>query len=126
MFVFQLSCTTVHNWVHVAALQPEDSRSPGHIRVDETVNRLNDEQYWLYAAVDAKTNKLLHSKLSPTVTGLPAQSCLTELQENHDVNGALFLINGSKSLQAVCNRQVFDFRYADMGIGTPLNTYLQK
>jgi putative transposase len=37
--------STVHNWVHKADLQPEDGQSPDHVAVDETVIRLNDEQY---------------------------------------------------------------------------------
>jgi len=47
--------STVHNWVHKAELQPEAGRNPDHVAVDETVIRLNDEQYWLYAAVDPET-----------------------------------------------------------------------
>jgi len=37
--------STVHNWVHKAELQPESGRSPDHVAVDETVIRLDDEQY---------------------------------------------------------------------------------
>ena len=37
--------STVHNWVHEADLQPESGRHPDHVAVDETVIRLNDEQY---------------------------------------------------------------------------------
>jgi len=48
--------STVHNWVHKADLQPESGKNPDHIAVDETVIQLNDEQYWLYAAVDPETN----------------------------------------------------------------------
>jgi putative transposase len=48
--------STVHNWVHKADLQPDSNRSPDHVAVDETVTQLNDEQYWLYAAVDSDTN----------------------------------------------------------------------
>jgi len=58
--------STVHNWVHKADLQPEDGRSPDHVAVDETVIRLDDKQYWLYAAVDPETNELLHTTLEPT------------------------------------------------------------
>jgi len=47
----QRSRKAVHNWVHKADLQPKDGRSPDHIAVDETVIQLNDEKYWLYAAV---------------------------------------------------------------------------
>jgi transposase-like protein len=51
--------STVHNWVHKVDLQPESGRCPDHVAVDETVIRLDDEQYWLYAAVDPETNELL-------------------------------------------------------------------
>jgi transposase-like protein len=30
------------------------------------VTRLNDGQYWLYAAADPKTNDLHHTRLEPT------------------------------------------------------------
>jgi transposase-like protein len=58
--------STVHNWVHKADLQPETGRSPDHVAVDETVIQLDDQQYWLYAAVDPDSNDLLHTKLEPT------------------------------------------------------------
>ena len=43
---------TVYNWIHKADLQSESDRNPDHVAVDETVIRLNDTQYWVYAAVD--------------------------------------------------------------------------
>jgi len=60
---------TVHSWVHEAELQPEAGRSPDHVAVDETVIRLNDEQYRLYAAVDSETNELLYTSLNQRQTG---------------------------------------------------------
>ena len=48
--------------------------------------RLNDEQYWLYAAVDSETNELLHTKLEPTGTTALAHAFFTEARENHDVD----------------------------------------
>jgi putative transposase len=48
--------STVHNWVHKADLQPESGHNPDHVAVDETVIQLDDEQYWLYAAVDPDSN----------------------------------------------------------------------
>ncbi len=108
--------STVHNWVHKADLQPESGRSPDHIAVDETVIRLNDEQYWLYAAVDTETNELLHTKLEPTTTKVLAHSFLTELSEKHDVSDAVFLVDGWHSLQDACKRHGFDFRYEKHGI----------
>jgi transposase-like protein len=107
--------STVHNWVHKADLQPEDGQSPDHVAVDETVIQLNDEQYWLYAAVDPQTNKLLYTKLRPTTTKVLAHSFLAELSEKHDVDDAVFLVDGSHSLQDACHRHGFDFRYAKHG-----------
>jgi transposase-like protein len=107
--------STVHNWVHKADLQPESGRCPDHVAVDETVIRLNDEQYWLYAAVDPQTNELLHTKLEPTTTKVLAHSFLTELSEKHDVSDAVFLVDGSHSLQAACHRCGLDFRYEKHG-----------
>ena len=58
--------STVHNWVHKAELQPRSGRNPDHVAVDETVIRLNDKQYWLYATVDPEGNKLAYTKREPT------------------------------------------------------------
>jgi len=83
---------TVHKWVHKAELQPEDGHSRGHVAVDETVIRLNDEQYWLYAAVDPGTIELLHKQLEPTTNKVITHSFFTE-REKHDVDAAVFLID---------------------------------
>jgi transposase-like protein len=50
--------STVHNWVHRADLQPEADQNPDLVAVDETVIRLNNEQYWLYAAVDPRNKRI--------------------------------------------------------------------
>ena len=107
--------STVHNWVHKADLQPESGQCPDHVAVDETVIQLNDEKYWLYAAVDPETNKLLHTTLEPTTTKVLAHSFLDELSEKHDVDDAVFLVDGSHSLQDACQRHGFDFRYEKHG-----------
>jgi hypothetical protein len=60
--------STVHNWVQKAGLQPTDGADPDHVAVYETVIQLNDERYWLYAAVDPDINRLLHLRLYPTRT----------------------------------------------------------
>ena len=107
--------STVHNWVHKADLQPEEGRSPDHVAVDETVIRLNDGQYWLYAAVDPETNELLHTKLEPTRTNAIAYSFFGELREKHDVDDAVFLVDGAKPLNDACRRHGLDFRYERHG-----------
>jgi len=115
IFGVERARSTVHNWVHKADLQPDPGRCPDHIAVDETVIQLDDEQYWLYAAVDPETNELLHTKLEPTTTKVLAHSFLTELSEKHDVSDAVFLVDGSHSLQDACHRHGFDFRYEKHG-----------
>jgi len=37
------------------------------------------------------------------------------LNEKHDVDDAVFLVDGSKSLQAACHRNGLDFRYDKHG-----------
>ena len=85
-----------------AELQPESGRSPDHVAVDETVIQLNDEQYWLYAAVDPDTNELLHTALEPTTDKGIAHAFFAELREKHDVEDAVFLVDGSHSLKGAC------------------------
>ena len=115
IFGVERARSTVHNWVHKSELQPESGKQPDHIAVDETVIQLNDEQYWLYAAVDPETNELLHTRLEPTTTKVLAHSFLAEVAEKHDVADAVFLIDGSHSLQAACHRAGYDFRYEKHG-----------
>ena len=54
--------STVHNWVQRADLQPAGGADPDHVAVDETVMQLDNERFWLYAAVDPRTNRLPHVK----------------------------------------------------------------
>ena len=107
--------STVHNWVHKTELQPEDGRNPNHVAVDETVIRLDDEQYWLYVAVDPETNDLLHTKLEPTRNNVLAHAFFAELREKHDVADAVFLVDGAMPLQTACQRHGLDFRYERHG-----------
>jgi len=115
VFGVERARSTVHNWVHKADLQPESGRSPDHVAVDEAVIRLNDERYWLYAAVNPETNELLHTKLEPTTNKVIAHSFFAELREKHDVDDAMFLIDGSFSLKDACQRHGLDFRYERHG-----------
>jgi transposase-like protein len=110
IFCVQRARSTVHNWVHKADLQPTNGQNPNYVAVDETVIRLNDEQYWLYAAVDPETNELLRTQLEPTTNSVLVQQFLAELREKHDVDDALFLIDGSHSLKDGCSRHGLDLR----------------
>jgi transposase-like protein len=107
--------STVHNWVHKADLQPESGRCPNHVAVDETVIQLDDEQYWLYAAVDPDSNDLLHTKLETTRTNVLADQFFGELREKHDVDDAIFLVDGAVPLHRACDKHDLDFRYERHG-----------
>ena len=43
--------------------------------------RLNDEQYWLYAAIDPETNELLHTQLEPTTNKAIVHAFFAELRK---------------------------------------------
>ena len=107
--------SAVHNWIYKADLQPESGRSPVRVAVDETVIRLDDEQYWLYAAVDPELNELAHTKLEPTITKVLATGFIRELREKHDVDDAVFLIDRDLSFQYACGRLGLEFRYERYG-----------
>jgi len=107
--------STVHNWVHKADLQPESGRSPDHVAVDETVIRIDDEQYWLYAVVDPDSNESLHTKLEPTRTNALAEMFFGDLREKHDIDDAVFLLDDATPLKEACHRHGLDFRYERHG-----------
>ena len=115
IFGVERAGSTVHNWVHKAKLQSQSGQNPDHVAVDETVIQLNNEQYRLYAAVDPKTNDILHTTLEPTTNSVLAQAFAAELREKHDVDNAVFLIDGSHSLKDACRRHGLDFRYEKHG-----------
>ncbi|WP_247009449.1 IS6 family transposase [Halorientalis litorea] len=115
VFGVQRARSTVHNWVHKADLQPQDGRQPDHVAVDETVIQLDDERYWLYAAVDPDTNELLHTKLEPVRTNAFAHAFFAELREKHAVDDAVFLVDGAAPLKDACQRHGLDFRYERHG-----------
>jgi len=103
--------STDHNWVHKADLKPETGRSPNHVAVDETVIQLNNEQYWLYAAVDPDSNDLLHTRVKMTRNNVIANQFFAELREKHDVDDAIFLVDGGVPLHRACEKHDLDFRY---------------
>ena len=107
--------STVHNWVQKADLQPAGGADPDHVAVDETVIQLNNERFWLCAAVDSATNRLLHVKLSTTRNQAITEMFLTELREKHLVDDAVFLVDSAPWLQAALHRHGLDYRYEKHG-----------
>jgi putative transposase len=96
--------------VQKADLQPASDASPDHIALDETVIRINGQQYWLYAAVDPQTNQFLHIRLFTTTTTALTQKFLRELRAKHDVSEAVFLVDHAHHLAAALNRAGLRFQ----------------
>ena len=116
--------STVHNWVQKADLQPLDGANPDHVAVDETVIQPNDERYWLYAAVDPATNRLLHVRFFPTRT-----QALTESR-----NSARNISSTTRSFSSMAHRgcrppataMASDSTMKHTGIGTLSNVFFEK
>jgi putative transposase len=106
----QRSRKAVHDWVQKADLQPVSGKSPNQIAVDETVIRINDQQFWLYAAANPETNEILHLRLFSTTTTALTEIFLKELRQKHDVETAVFLVDGAKHLQAALQRAGLRFQ----------------
>ena len=111
----QRSRKAVHDWVQKAELQPASGKKPNHVAVDETVIQINDQQFWLYAAVDPEKNDILHLRLFTTTTTALTEHFLQELREKHDVENAVFLVDGAKHLHAALHRVGLRFQYERRG-----------
>jgi len=109
------SRTAIHNWVQKADLQPTSDTVPNQIAVDETVIRVNGEQYWLYAAVNPATNEFLHVRLFQTLTTQLTLLFLRELREKQQVEQATFLVDGAHHLQTALTRLGLRFQYIRHG-----------
>ena len=106
----QRSRKAIHDWVQKADLQPESGRSPNQIALDETVIRINDQQFWLYAAADPDTNDLLHVRLFSTTTTALTEIFLRELRQKHDIETTEFLVDGAQHLQTALQRAGLRFQ----------------
>jgi len=109
------SRTAIHNWVQKADLQPVGGESLDRVAVDQKPIRINNEQYWLYAAVDPETNRIFHSRLFPTYTISIGREFPTELAEKHDVDDALFLVDDADDLKGALRRENLRFRVETHG-----------
>lgn len=79
--------------------------------VDETVIQIDDQRYWLYAAIDPDSNEFLHIKLGTTQNLGLSEIFFGELREKHDVSDAVFLVDGAQWLQEACRRHGLRFQH---------------
>jgi len=76
------SRSEVHYWAKKADLEPRIGRFPDKIALDETIVKVDGESYWLFGAVDPKTNVILHIGLYSTRTTVSTKWFLEGLQRN--------------------------------------------
>jgi putative transposase len=122
----QRSRTAIHNWVQKADLQPAAGASPDHAAVDQKLIRLNDEQYWLYAAVDPETTQFLHMRLCPTYSIPITRTFLSELTEKHDVEDAVVLVDDARDLESGLRREGFESRIEPHGKRNPIERVFRE
>ncbi|WP_430506587.1 IS6 family transposase [Haloparvum sp. PAK95] len=109
-FGVKRSRTAVHNWVQKADLQPAEKVSPDHVALDQKMIQVNNDRYWLYAAVNPLTNRILHIRLFQTYSIYLTQQFLRELAEKHDVSDAVFLIDDARELESGLRNEGFEYR----------------
>ena len=64
--------------------------------------RIDDEQHWLYAAVDLDSNEVLDTKLEMTRKSALAEIFFGEFREKHAIDDAVFLVVDAAPLKENC------------------------
>lgn len=118
--------STIHYWVKQADLEPADGCSPNQVALDETVIKVNGERFWLFAAVDPSSNRILHIRLFPTRTTAITKIFLSELEEKHEIEDARFLVDGAPWLQAALYERGLVFRHVTFGDRNPGERIFQE
>ncbi|GGM51930.1 hypothetical protein GCM10009006_36380 [Haloarcula argentinensis] len=98
-----------------ADLQPESGKSLNQITPDETVIRINDQQFWLYAAADPQSNELLHLRLFATTTTTFTEIFLRKLRQKHDIKTTVFLVDGAHHPQTALQQAGLRFQICRHG-----------
>jgi len=106
----QRSRKAVHGWVQKADLQLVSDKSANQVAVDETVIRINDQQFWLYAGANPQTADVLHLRLFSTTTTSLTEIFPKEIRQKRDVETAVFLVDGAKHHQAALQGAGLRFR----------------
>lgn len=76
---------------------------------------VNDQRFWLFAAVDPATNRFLHVRLFSARTTAITELFLNELREKHAVDDAEFLIDSAPWLKAALHACGLGFTHVTHG-----------
>jgi transposase-like protein len=105
----------IHDWVQKADLQPESGKPPNQIALDETVIRIDEQQFWPYTA-ESQSNDLFHVQMFSPTTAVPTFH--RELRQRDDVETTGCLTGGATPLQTARSRAEADCRCVTTEIGT--------
>ena len=122
---------TIHHWYQSFAehYDQDFTTEPERVAVDEKQIQLEEEQQvWLYAAIDVNSKVVLHTRLSQDRGTEPAATFLRELKEEHRVADAEFLVNGMGYLTALARTDLTgDLNYSERNIVEKLfQTYIMR
>jgi len=109
------SWTAIHNWIQKADLQPADGANPNRVAVDETAIQFDSDRFWLYAAVDPRTNEFLYVDVFPVQYQQLTLMFLRGLREKHHVDNAFFLVDAGGHLTAALSRTSLRFQITRHG-----------
>jgi transposase-like protein len=82
---------------------------------------VNNQRYWLYAAVNPETNECPHVRRFSSRTTVLTTQFVQKLTERRDVANNMFLIDGVPKWQAVLVERGTDFSMSPTEIGLPSN-----
>ena len=122
---------TIHHWYQSFAehYDQDFTTEPERVAVDEKQIQLEEEQQvWLYAAIDVDSKVVLHARLSQHRGTEPATTFLRELKEEHRVCDAEFLVDGMGYLTALARTDLTgDLNYSERNIVEKLfQTYTMR
>lgn len=105
----------VHDWVHKADYESPYDREIEEVALDETVVKIDGEQYWLFTADDPATNQILLTQLNTARTTVVTEWFLRDLRDLHDVEAATFLVDRGQWLHAELDEHDLDYRHETHG-----------
>jgi putative transposase len=118
--------STVHNWVQKADLIPRGGCEPDKVALDETVVKIDGEQFWFIAAVVPDTNRILHAGLYSQRNQAMTSRFLRELDAKHEIRDAEFLVDGAPWLHAGLFELGIHFRQETFGDRNPVERVFQE
>jgi len=84
------------------------------------------KSFALVSAVDPESNEVLHTTLEPTRTNAISYAFVAERREKHDVDDAVFLVDGATPLKHACSPHSLDCRYQTHGTRNSVERVFRK